>query len=106
MAKLPRVLGLLLCEKMDVDPRVGKASLVGIFHGLRFRAFPTPAQSFTVYAALYGGRGEGTMELGCTRLENEQDIYRYRKWTAFPGPGQPSTVEIKVTRCVFPAPGR
>jgi hypothetical protein len=46
------------------------------------------------------------MELAVHRLENEQLIYRYRRWVALRGPGQFSNVVIPVTRCFFPSPGR
>src|SRR4051812_40214665 len=106
MAKHPQVLGIILCERMEIDPGVGQLSLVGVLHALRFRQFPTPARKFTAYVALYGGEGEGTMELVCTRLETEEDTYSYRRWYAFPDPGMIVHLEIPIARCAFPAPGR
>jgi hypothetical protein len=104
--RLPTVMGLVLCERLDGDPLLGQMSLVGVFHTLRFRNFPTSPHPFTVYAALYGGVGEGTMERMITSLETEQDIHLYRRWHALPGRGQIGNLEIRLQRCVFPAPGR
>jgi hypothetical protein len=104
--KLPEVVALVLCERMDVDPQVGKTSLSGIFHARRFRSFPSPVQTFTVYVAPYGGIGEGTVQLDILRLEPELRIYRWRKWSTFPGAAYLVNLVIRVGDCVFPAPGR
>lgn len=106
MIRLPDVFGLTLCKEMAVDVSARQMSLIGVFHALRFPSFPSPSQPFTVYAALYGGTGEGIMELVCTRLETEEDVYRYQRWSVLPGPGVLTNLEIRVHRCVFPAPGR
>jgi hypothetical protein len=105
MKRLPEVIGLVLCERMGVDVIAGQTSLVGLFQNRLYWAFPTEPQRFTVFAALYGGEGEGTIELTCTRLETEQDVYRYQRWFIFPGRDAIANLELKVTRCVFPGPG-
>jgi hypothetical protein len=106
MIKLPRVIGLTLCKRLDVDPTSGELSLVGIFQQLTFSAWPSPAYPFTAYALLYDGVGEGTIELVVNRLETEEDIYTYQRWFPLPGRGMPVHVEIPVRKCSFPAPGR
>jgi hypothetical protein len=106
MARLPTVVSLMLCETLAVEPHLGRLSLVGLFHSRSFHAFPTPPQRFTVYAALFGGVGEGTIELMITRLETERDIHRYQRWHAFPDRNLTANLEIKLVKCVFPAPGR
>src|SRR5438477_8920178 len=104
MIKLPRVIGLYPCDAIDFNTQSGRVSLVGVFHSLHFDHFPAPPRKFTVYAALYDGLGEGTMDLIVTRLENEQDVYSYEKWYVFPGRGRICHIGIPVTRCGFPAP--
>jgi hypothetical protein len=106
MNKLPQVIGLYPCERIDLNTASGQVSLIGVFHALHFRAFPSPRRKFTVYAALYDGVGEGTMDLLVTRLETEQDIYSYGRWYVFPGRGRLAHVDLPVTKCRFPAPGR
>lgn len=106
MAKKPRAAGLIFCERMDVDVQARQLSLVGIFNRRESPAFPTPPYGFTVYAVLYDATGEGTIELVITQLETEIDTYRYTKWLAFPPDVRPIDVEIRVTKCVFPQPGR
>jgi hypothetical protein len=97
---------VVLCEQMETDPQAARTSLVGLFHARQIRRFPSPRQVFTVYTTFFDGVGEGTMELVITRQETEREIYRYQRWQRLPGRGLPANVEIKVTKCVFPAPGR
>jgi hypothetical protein len=105
MPTLPRVVGLVLCRRMEVDLPTHQTSLVGLFNALTFSTFPAAA-AFTVYAVLYGGKGEGTMKLRVTRLETEEDIYSHERWWTLPGHGLNVHVEIKVRKCAFPGPGR
>jgi hypothetical protein len=105
MKRLPRVVGLILCERLEIDVQTHRASLVGVFQGLAALAFPAHVR-FVVYTALYGGKGEGTMRLAITRLETEEEIYSWeRRWSP-PGRGLTTHVEIRPRRCVFPAAGR
>jgi hypothetical protein len=106
MIKLPHVIGLYPCERIDFNTQSGQVSLVGVFHSLHFRRFPALPRKFTVYAALYDGVGEGTIDLVVTQLETELDIYAYEKWYVFPGRGRLCHVGIPVTQCGFAAPGR
>jgi hypothetical protein len=106
MMKPPRVVGLVLCKSFNIDPAVGELNLLGVFHSLAFAAWPTPAQRFVAFAALHGGRGDGRIELAVTRLETEESIYLYQYWYTVPDPDLIVNLEIKVRRCIFPAPGR
>lgn len=106
MMKLPEVVGLTLCERVEIDPLSGQLSLVGVFHFLPFSVFPSPAREFTLYGALFDGFGEGTMELVVTRAKTNEDIYIYQRWLSFPQRLGLVNLEIKVRRCLFPAPGR
>jgi hypothetical protein len=90
---------------MGIDLHTRQTSLVGLFNALTFPTFPASG-AFTVYTALYGGAGEGTMRLRVTRLETEEDISSYEQWRGLPGQGITFHEEIKVRQCNFPAPGR
>jgi len=105
MIQLPTVLGLTLCERVEVDRAMDRFSLIGLFQSLRFSQYPTPPAAFTAYAALFDGIGEGTLELAVNQLATAITIYTYQRWMAFPGRMLTVHMEIKVTRCVFPAPG-
>jgi hypothetical protein len=106
MIKLPKVFSIVLCEGLVVDPIRGKTSLYGIFHARSYRSFPSPAETITAYVALFGGRGEGTIELRVTHLDTEEQIYSYKRWCVLPGPGVMANIEMKLKQCRFPAPGR
>jgi hypothetical protein len=106
MAKLPQVMGLVFCESLDLGTGPGQASLRRLFQGRGFAAFPGPPTGFVVYAALYGEKQEGKMELVATRLETEEDVYRYTKWQHVPGEGLTLQLFLPLARVVFPAPGR
>lgn len=106
MIKLPAVVGLTLCDRVAVDPVMRQYSLIGIFHSLRFSSFPSPPRKFIVYAALYDGFGEGTIEVEMVRIETEEVIYTYRRWLRFAHRLMLVNLEIPVSKCIFPAPGR
>jgi len=106
VAILPDVPPLIVCDHLEVDRDRKQLSLIGLFHARSFSAFPTPPQRFTVYAMLYDGEGEGTIELLVTRMETEEDVYRYQRWLGLPGRQMPVHLEMLVKQCVFPAPGR
>ena len=106
MSKLPKVIGLMVCRRFDVDVTSGLVSLHGICDSLTYSRFPTRPEPFTVYVHLYGSDSEGTIDLLVKRLETEQLIYRYRRWLAFPGAGQFVHLEMPIRRCSFPSPGR
>ena len=105
MSKLPRVAGLILCKRMEVNPAAVEISLVGLFHTLAFSAWPAHAP-FTVYAALQDGLWEGTMELFVMHLETEKRIYSYKKWFNSSDRSLTFNLEWRVRTCSFPAPGR
>jgi hypothetical protein len=106
MIRLPRVLGLLICEKLGRDPQTGKPSLLGVMNSLTCASFPSDGRNLTAYAVLYGGTGEGTIQLGVQRLETESDVYSYSRWFRFPGRQTLVNLEIRINGIVFPVKGR
>src|SRR5262245_61211617 len=107
MIQAPSVVGLVLCEKLDVDIVGRRLSLIGLFHSRRVATFPSPRQQFTVYAALSDAVGEGRMRLEIHSLGGAGLVYAYERWFAAPSDRLLVLhLEIPVRRCVFPAPGR
>src|SRR6267142_28023 len=107
MLQAPQVIGLVLCERFDVDPVAVRVSLVGIFHTRRSQRFPSSPERFAAYAALCDAMGEGIMRLEISRVDTEQRVYSYEKW--FVAPRDRLLVlnlEIPVRKCSFPAAGR
>ncbi len=106
MIIVPKAFALTLCEGLEVDPATGRVSLDGIFNFLRFPAYPTPAQQFTVFSVLHDGLGAGIMSLKILQVGTDRKIYQFQKWAAFSMRLQMVNLEIKVNRCIFPEPGR
>lgn len=106
MTRWPVVVGLILCERLHVDPTAAGVSIIGLFHARHFRHVPSPPHSFTVFAVLYDGVGEGIIKLTVTRLRGEQDIHVYERWVAFPGRFLPAYLEIRLHGLRFPSFGR
>jgi hypothetical protein len=105
MPKPPAALGLIFCERLEVVTSPARVSLVGLFNELRVKKFPTVLR-FTAYAALYGGAGEGTIELSVMNLATEKEVYLYRRWWATPGSNQFRHLEIPVRKWHLAIPDR
>jgi hypothetical protein len=56
--------------------------------------------------ALYDGVGEGTIELRIMEWATERDVHVYTRWTTLPGRGLLGQMDLHMTKCVFPRPGR
>jgi hypothetical protein len=106
MTRPPQACGLILCEGVRVDASPARFNLDGLFLGRAYAAFPTPKHGFTVYAGLFGGRGEGVLELACMELELERDIYYHKRWVAFSEPARSVHYVVPVKEMIFPNPGR
>jgi hypothetical protein len=91
-------------QKIEFFAAGRKPSLVDVFHALRFRHFPSPQVSFTVYFVLYDGMGEGIIELKITRMENEEDVVAQEEKIVLPGRAMHRNCLLSVS-CSFPAPG-
>jgi len=106
MSKLPKVAGLILCKRMEMNPANVDLSLIGLFHALSFSAWPALAPPFTVYTEVYDARAEGIMRLAIVCLETEEEVYWHTKWFASSDRRLTYRMEWRVTQCRFPAPGR
>jgi len=96
MPKLPKVVGIVLCERLDFPAPARIPCLVGIFLSLRFKRFPSSPANFTVYFALHNGIG---------RMETEEDIFATKEEVYLPGLGMYRHCLLRVQGCRFPAPG-
>ena len=105
MTKLPKVVGIVLCEGLEFPPPARIPCLIGIFLSLRFKRFPSPPANFTAYFALHNGIGEGIIELAIGRMETEEDIFTTKEEIYLPGRAMHRHCLLKVRSCRFPAPG-
>ena len=94
-------MGLVFCREFDS----ATFSLRGLFQGLYFSAFPANTDPFIVYASMYSGGVEGTLQLTCTRLETERDIFTHSERRSFAN-GAVIQLLMPVSRLRLPAPGR
>jgi hypothetical protein len=106
MTQPPQACGLILCARVRVEVFPASFNLDALFLGHSFSDFPALAPTFHIYAALFGGRGEGVMELACMELEKERDIYYHKRWIAFSGPARTIHYVVPISKLVFPTPGR
>jgi hypothetical protein len=106
MNQLPNAVGLILCEKVVIEERTRNATLVN--HITRFpgRTFPTPPQSFVVYAVLTDGLGDATMSLVASRLDTFEDIAVHEWPKAFSDPLRDIRLVLRLAHLSFPAPVR
>lgn len=106
MPTAPDPVSLVLCDHMHVDPQLGQMSLVGVFNSRRFRTFPARLPRLTVYAALHGREGQGTMTLTISKADTEDEIRKSEKWRGFADPDLITMYEGTILDCLFPAAGR
>ena len=106
MNKLPHVLGIVPCDRIAFDPRTGLYSLIDVFVRFTWIGRWPLLKPFMVFGTLFNGKGEGAMRLILTHLETERLIYRFTRWYTSPDQGQSHYLEIPVTKCQFPVPGR
>src|SRR5262245_4441674 len=102
----PKALSLILCRDFVVNPGEASYTLTGLFHALYFDAWPAASPPIMVYAALTGGRGEGTIEMIVQQVETEVTVDHYSDWAAYADPDVVIPYRVVLRRCVFPAPGR
>src|ERR1700722_14617594 len=84
MTPPPVAVGLILCEQVIIDLHTRNPTPIKIFSGLVVESFPSEIKSFSAFAALTNGRGNGTIRLVATRLDNGAIIYEQRCPIQFP----------------------
>jgi hypothetical protein len=96
----------MLCHRIDIKEAPPEYTLAGFIRVWRFPTFPVQAPPFVVWAALQGGRWEGTIHLIVQRAETEEDVHRFSRWHSFTNPSELTVLEFPLRTCTFPAPGR
>jgi hypothetical protein len=102
----PLALGLTVCEKAIIEDGTRDVTLVSIFRERLVDGFPSPPQSFTVYAVLTDGLGDAIMEFVISNLETDAEIYRRRFAIRFPDRLVELRLLLRVKKCSFPTPGK
>ena len=105
MVSPPVAVGLTLCDYVLVEERTRKVSLIGSFTGIGVLSFPAVVPPFSVFAVLTDGLGNGTIELGVSRLDTNEQVANYRTPVHFPDKLAEVFFHIRLHQCSFPAPG-
>jgi hypothetical protein len=98
--------GLLLCKETIIQEGTKNITLVNCFTQLSVDAFPSPPQSFYVFAALTGGLGDGIIQSLAHRLDTFEEIYSVERQDHFPDRLVEVRVLFRVSKCSFPVPGQ
>lgn len=69
------MLGLILCDRIVVDPATKNLSLFEVFLRKKMGQFPSAPQSMSLFAALTDSEGHGTIQLSCVDLEDGETIF-------------------------------
>jgi hypothetical protein len=101
----PVAVGLNLCDYVILEEGTRKISLIGCLAQCSAGTFPFTAPPFYAHAVLTDCQGEGRMELVVTRLETDEEVYRWRARVRFPARLRQTHVYFRVTDCSLPAPG-
>lgn len=94
-----------MCDYVLVEQGTNKVSLIGSFRELSVDRFPAVLPPFFIYAALTDGLGTGTLELVLSRLETDEEVYRYRTRISFQDQLTVLHVYLRLHNCSIPAPG-
>ncbi len=106
MSQGPSVVSLFVCRDYIVEEDRRSVTLVRCMDRLLLKDFPSPLQSFIVYAVLTDGMGQLPFDLIVTRLETLEEIYS-RSWlTTLNEPLAKVHLRVRIHSCSFPFPGR
>jgi hypothetical protein len=106
MVPAPTAIGLILCEKIIVEEGTRRLTLVNSFTKRVVPAFPSPPQSFLVFAALIGGIGDATMKVKIERLDSLEEVYSRSRVVHFQGRLTELQTTLQVDNCRFPVFGK
>lgn len=106
MIPTPIAFGLTVCEKVIVEEGTRRLTLVNCFTKLVVERFPSPPQSFLVFAALTDGQGDATIQIAIEHADTMEEVYRQDRQAHFEDRLLETQFLFAVTNCVFAAPGR
>ena len=105
MARVPVARGLIVCDRVQVEPGSGKITLVNCFDVVSAPVFPCRSRVFSVVAALSDGEGHLRMRVVIESLDDGHPIYVREHGLEIPDRLVEMRYRFEVTSCVFPALG-
>ncbi len=106
MIQRPTAVGLVLCQQAVIEEKTRNVTLVNCFNRRAQESFPTPAQSFTVYAVLTDGLGDMTLSLSVAPLDTLVPMATHSRKVKFTNPLQELRLLASTKSFSFPKPGR
>lgn len=105
MFELPVAQGLVVCQRVDVDPVSGLPTLVNRITTIRVRRFPSRPVRLAVFAALTNGYGEIPSLLSITHLGSDALVMQHQSVLRFTDRLRAVPYTVAFSGVVFPAPG-
>ncbi len=100
---------LYLCDDVLHDPVKGKIHMIGVFNTIRVEdpaTFPFQPKRICVVVQFIGGAGEIPIRVDITDTANDRVIYSVAGGPLrFPSRRTTVYACVRITECVFPAPG-
>lgn len=106
MSIRPEARGLVVCDRIDVDPNSKNVSLVNCFSRLHVGQFPSAPVNFGVYSALTGGLGRVVMRVMVSRLPDNRLAYSRDLPVEFKDRVEETRFVLRLQQVVFPEPGQ
>lgn len=106
MSIIPQARGLIVCDRIDVDPISRNVSLINCFTRMRAGPFPSPARKFAVYAALTGGLGQVKIRVMVSRLADNRLVYSRDLPVEFRDRVEEVRFVLRLQEVVFPEAGQ
>lgn len=99
------VRGLLICERVEHNPRTRRLTLVNRTTAIAFRRFPTRPRRFSVFASLTNGLGRIPIRLEIVHLETDAVVSAYRGKMEFTDRLREEPFLLNIRDYSFSAPG-
>ena len=105
MKHRPIAIGLVVCEQVIVDEKSRNVTPVNCFRSRRVKTLPAEIP-FTVVAWLTNGMGHAKIEVVVERLDNMDEVARFRSDFEFSDPLQELRCVVQISDCIFPVAGQ
>lgn len=89
--------GLWICERIIVEAGTMNVSLVSVFTGRRYPAFPTDPIPFSLFAVVTGGRGQRIIRLKVIDTSDAEAIHDQVETLEFPDPATHVNVHFRLS---------
>ena len=96
---------IVICDQIITEVGTNKKSLIGVFNSIAGNAFPVQHPRLCVYCAMSNGRGHGTLQLKCIRVEDSSEVARVSGNVNFLDPNAVVELVFNFLNIPFERPG-